>query len=226
MINPTPDVSALLPCPFCGNLPEVYPQRTNSNALGDYYAVWCREPCQATGPERHTEAEAIAAWNQRATPEPAGDLVERVADAWQELIEYDDRTSPEEYPEMALITREELAAFMARTASPDLAAMPDRAAELERLKDENKNLSHHAVSGVLGDLLDLAEREALLDFIKHQRGLPDTRDEHISTLRTQLAASQADVARLREALKQMAVYKYSASQMEYIARAALKDTQP
>lgn len=67
----------ILNCPFCGNLPEVSPQRTNSSALGDYYAVWCTGPCQALGPERRGEAEAIAAWNQRATPEPAGDLVER-----------------------------------------------------------------------------------------------------------------------------------------------------
>ncbi|KEZ00622.1 hypothetical protein AI27_17950 [Sphingomonas sp. BHC-A] len=33
-------------------------------------------------------------------------------EAWQELVEYDDRTSPEEHPDMALITFEELRAFM------------------------------------------------------------------------------------------------------------------
>lgn len=38
--------------------------------------------------------------------------------AWQELIERDDRTSPEEYPEMALITRDELAEFMRRAIPP------------------------------------------------------------------------------------------------------------
>lgn len=38
--------------------------------------------------------------------------------AWQELINKDDRTSPEEYPEMALITRGELADFLVRPASP------------------------------------------------------------------------------------------------------------
>lgn len=43
---------------------------------------------------------------------PAG-LAEVIADAWLELVEYDDRTSPVEYPKMALITREELARFMA-----------------------------------------------------------------------------------------------------------------
>lgn len=35
-----------------------------------------------------------------------------VADAWQDLVDKDDRTSPEEYPDMALITREELADYM------------------------------------------------------------------------------------------------------------------
>lgn len=37
---------------------------------------------------------------------------------WQELLDRDDRTSPEDYPEMALITREELADFINR-ASPN-----------------------------------------------------------------------------------------------------------
>lgn len=32
--------------------------------------------------------------------------------AWQDLCEKDDRTSPEEYPEMCLITREELAGYV------------------------------------------------------------------------------------------------------------------
>lgn len=35
-------------------------------------------------------------------------------DAWDNLINKDDRTSPEEYPEMALITRDELADYMRR----------------------------------------------------------------------------------------------------------------
>jgi len=47
------------------------------------------------------------------TPTDAGEGVEYTAlDAWQELVEYDDRTSPEEYPDMALITFEELKQFM------------------------------------------------------------------------------------------------------------------
>lgn len=40
-------------------------------------------------------------------------------EAWQELVEYDDRTSPEEHPNMALITFEELRMFMSRAAFSD-----------------------------------------------------------------------------------------------------------
>ncbi len=35
-----------------------------------------------------------------------------IADLWQDLLDKDDRTSPEEYPDMALITREEFEAAM------------------------------------------------------------------------------------------------------------------
>ena len=38
-------------------------------------------------------------------------------EAWQELCERDDRTSPEEYPGMCLITQPELAEFMRRAAT-------------------------------------------------------------------------------------------------------------
>lgn len=42
-------------------------------------------------------------------------------EAWEELCNADDRTSPAEYPDHALITRDELADFMARAAlSPEL----------------------------------------------------------------------------------------------------------
>lgn len=35
---------------------------------------------------------------------------------WQEMVEWDDRTSPEEYPEMAMLTFEEFADFLSRHA--------------------------------------------------------------------------------------------------------------
>jgi hypothetical protein len=37
-------------------------------------------------------------------------------EAWDVLVNVDDRTSPEEYPDMCLITRDELIDFMSRTA--------------------------------------------------------------------------------------------------------------
>lgn len=56
-----------------------------------------------------------------AAPAPRAPELIDVAGAWQDLLDKDDRTSPAEYPEMALITREELADCMA-SASPT----PDR----------------------------------------------------------------------------------------------------
>lgn len=60
---------------------------------------------------------------------PAGEtdgLVERL---WQDLLEKDDRTSPAEYPNMALITHDEFAAALSQ--------LHERVAELER--DDTRN---------------------------------------------------------------------------------------
>jgi hypothetical protein len=47
---------------------------------------------------------------------------EQIERLWQDHLDRDDRTSPEEYPEMALITFEEFAeVFRAGAASTDLA---------------------------------------------------------------------------------------------------------
>jgi len=45
-----------------------------------------------------------------------GELKRTIDEAWQDLVEKDDRTSPEEYPDMALITHDELAGYMAHAA--------------------------------------------------------------------------------------------------------------
>ena len=58
--------------------------------------------------------------------------------------------------------------------------------------------------------------------------------EELTNLRTQLAASRADVARLREAMKQIIALRVGsfshsaplATAMKRLARAAIKDTQP
>lgn len=60
---------------------------------------------------RRIKAEAELAHPPADAAAVAGEGL-TIADAWQDLVDKDDRTSPEEYPDMALITREELADYM------------------------------------------------------------------------------------------------------------------
>ena len=54
------------------------------------------------------------------------DKAEIIAALWRDLLEKDDRTSPAEYPDMALITRDEFeAAILAALSSPPPASAPD-----------------------------------------------------------------------------------------------------
>lgn len=75
-----------------------------------------------------TQAEAALATTSTA-PEPAKAEKTRVAPdaAWIDLVEKDDRTSPAEYPDHALITRDELAGYMRLDTPPTAPA----AAEVE-----------------------------------------------------------------------------------------------
>lgn len=67
---PMEELEAMLPCPFCGSAPSEYPQNTSIPAKAGGYTqiIWC-ENCGCEGPERQTDAEAIAAWNKRSNPE-------------------------------------------------------------------------------------------------------------------------------------------------------------
>lgn len=58
-----------------------------------------------------------------------------------------------------------------------IAAMPapDLLAENARLREENERLSKQVVSGVLGELLNTEEHDALVDFIKFLRTDPSLR---------------------------------------------------
>ena len=49
----------LLPCPFCGMKARLFPMWT------DGFAVACLH-CEAKGPMRRTEPEAVEAWNHRS----------------------------------------------------------------------------------------------------------------------------------------------------------------
>ncbi len=42
------------------------------------------------------------------------EMLKLAQEAWSDLVEKDDRTSPEDYPDMALITEDELREFMER----------------------------------------------------------------------------------------------------------------
>jgi hypothetical protein len=54
------------------------------------------------------------------------DKAEIIAALWRDLLEKDDRTSPAEYPDMALITRDEFeAAILAALSSPAQASAPE-----------------------------------------------------------------------------------------------------
>jgi hypothetical protein len=70
-----------------------------------------------------------------ATPAPST-AKDRIARLWQDLLDKDDRTSPEEYPDMALITFDEfeqsILALLPEAAAIRAAAFEEAARELER----------------------------------------------------------------------------------------------
>lgn len=105
--------------------------------------------------------EAIRIWGRKARAAiAAADKVraEGFDELWQELVEKDDRTSPAEYPDMALITREELRrAFAAGLAQGEA----ERAALREALKQverEADRLSEMASLGIARSALALVRK--------------------------------------------------------------------
>ena len=88
-------MSALLPCPFCGEGAD----------LMELFEGFCGEcgNCETTGPAAETEAAAIAAWNQRATPAEVAALraeVERLRGAVRSIANQKLQTEmqEDEYP--------------------------------------------------------------------------------------------------------------------------------
>lgn len=113
----------LKPCPFCGGSAELVEEHDHAwvrhddcpfNLVGFVYA-----------------SEAVATWNRRVE---ANGLT--TGEAWEELCSADDRTSPEEYPDMCLITREELAEFMRRATETRIrSCLLDKPEAVEGVRD-------------------------------------------------------------------------------------------
>lgn len=82
------------------------------------------------------------------------------AEAWSELVEKDDRTSPEDYPEMALITEKELRGFMQRGAVKSKVLDPTDEFYYEGYEQARSDLTAHPrSSAATGDAVErLAEK--------------------------------------------------------------------
>ena len=200
--------AGLLPCPFCGGEAEYH---SDKGPTGEVYGwVGCNQ-CDAMSTHcdirsmQPEETHPIDAWNQRATPKPAGDLVEAVARAMMAASRPNanpDDLTPAPRGTIGFVPKWRLFEHLARAA---IAAMADHAAAYE--------------DGYTAGELKWAEAM-------------DKQIDIEENLRTQLAASQADVARLREALFMIEAIgdgsktANSLPNIAGIARAAIKDTQP
>lgn len=174
--------------------------------------------------------------NNPATPEPAGDLVERVKDALSEFGD-DYMTSNAHHPGYVLIPAEQFdRACIARAA---IAAMPDHAAlvgEVESLKTQlERERMRLAACGVvaMSDTQESAarNRDMHADYKSASCDEVARRVDECMTLRTQLAAREANVARLREALVAVETeglrnHNTRCRLWWGLVRAAIKDTQP
>ncbi len=59
-------------CPFCNR-----PVRMIEWPNLDLFFAWC-QGCEASGPRKRTETEAVVAWNSRVAPAPAQHATEEV----------------------------------------------------------------------------------------------------------------------------------------------------
>ncbi len=148
--------ATLEPCPFCLGEADIERSFVQGHQPKPY--VLCGECGSATNCY-DTEAEAIAAWNRRiaATRPNADNLFAAIA--------HGDETH-RAWLEQAIKDH-----FAGRPVQPSVGngrkdAMAARIAELEA---ENANLSKAVCSGILKDLLEPDETDALVDFIKFLR---------------------------------------------------------
>lgn len=174
---------SLLPCPFCVGEARLYGINQNRERAH----IECTRPrCRIVGPSFRKDQDAIAAWNTRQSSNAAerGGVdgpVDAIAHGfWLDLVEKDDRTSPEEYPDMALISHDELVGmvrYVAALSTPTAEPM----AELQRLGQEYDGeallravCDAQSVSPYRG--WNLTALNKAVDKIREHLGLPSIRD--------------------------------------------------
>lgn len=146
-------VKSLLPCPFCGH------NRTDIESGADCF-VYC-EACDCEGPSCASVEQAIHTWNCRSPPSGEGEVrrhAEIVDHIWQGLLDKDDRTSPEEYPDMVLISRDELSGHIAECmaeAAWQASKAPTRPAPAEIGMGERERLR-----AALEEAIEFADQDA------------------------------------------------------------------
>ena len=128
------DTRALAACPFCGANAHVR-KRSHSMPRPQTFQVQCGECYCGTSDRYETEAYAIAAWNRRPVSTENAELKRQLAEAGaftqaqadgivsvvlRDVAELPDRTSPEDQPEMMLVSGEELSLILVEQLSPHI----------------------------------------------------------------------------------------------------------
>lgn len=131
MNDTMPKMESDLPCPFCGEPPEV--------------SAWNSEQVFCTGLHEGKKHATInqwrPVWNTRRPSPASASLKEVIADCLSELLNKDDRTSPEEWPEMMMLTADELADYQTRAfhAAQPASERGDVIDECARVADNHAN---------------------------------------------------------------------------------------
>ncbi|WP_391564602.1 Lar family restriction alleviation protein [Sinorhizobium meliloti] len=125
----------LKPCPFCGSANLRF---RDSDIEGWISHVECVDCDDMLGPMSEykyddvedARADAANVWNRRAPPRERGEVKEIIAAQVQSVCDWDDRTSPDDYPDHLLITPEELTEILENVV--DFAASRIRSCLLDK----------------------------------------------------------------------------------------------
>ncbi|MDX0759572.1 restriction alleviation protein, Lar family [Sinorhizobium medicae] len=125
----------LKPCPFCGSANLRF---RDSDIEGWISHVECLDCDDMLGPMskykyddvEDARADAANVWNRRALPRERGEVKEIIAAQVQSVCDWDDRTSPDDYPDHLLITPEALTEILENVV--DLAASRIRSCLLDK----------------------------------------------------------------------------------------------